>query len=78
MFRVPEPVDGCADTTGALRILYRHEHFVVVDKPSGWLFHACAGWMQKENKATHIFTEILERQIGQRVYPTSSKLLHPS
>ena len=76
-FMGPEAVSGSANTTGTLRILFWHEHFVVVDKPSGWLFHKCAAWMQKENKDTPIFTDALERQIGQRVFPTSSELSSP-
>ena len=48
-----------------LTILYRDEHYIAVDKPSGMLVHR--SWIAEENET--FLLQTLRDQIGQRVYP---------
>ncbi len=48
-----------------LTILYRDEHYVAVDKPSGMLVHR--SWIAEEEEV--FLLQTLRDQIGQRVYP---------
>lgn len=49
----------------ALTILYRDDHLVAIDKPSGWLVHRS----DIDRHETRIVVQTLRDQIGQRVYP---------
>lgn len=61
-----------------LEILYRDEHLVAVNKPSGWLVHR--SWLDRKEKV--VVMQTVRDRIGQRVYtvhrldrPTSGVLL---
>jgi tRNA pseudouridine65 synthase len=65
-------------TDHALTILYRDEHYIAVDKPSGLQVHR--SWISEENE--QFLLQRLRDQIGQRVYtihrldrPTSGVIL---
>lgn len=57
-----EAVHPAADT---LEIIYRDEHFVVINKPAGLLVHRSP----IDRHETRFALQILRDQIGQRVYP---------
>ena len=60
-------MNAASDTTGRekLAILYRDEHMVVVDKPSGLLVHRSP----IDRHETRFALQIVRDQLGQRVYP---------
>src|SRR5262245_41300995 len=54
-----------APAPGTIPILYRDEHYVVVDKPAGLLVHRTA----VDARESHCLVQALRDQIGCRVYP---------
>jgi tRNA pseudouridine65 synthase len=60
---VSTPNDGSVRET--LTVLYRDEHMVVVDKPSGLLVHRSP----IDRHETRFALQIVRDQVGQRVYP---------
>lgn len=62
---MPEQADSTERPPETLPILYRDEHIVLVDKPSGLLIHRS----ELDRHETRFAIQILRDQIGQHVWP---------